>query len=440
MESPASNVLRLLLVLILSLSAYIQLTVVSRTVVDSPLRADASEYFSYASNLYHHRVYSIQRTWTDIPIQTELAPDNFRPPGYPVFLTLVGNPQPTERFLLRVTYVQAVLGVISVWLVYLIARMFLGRPLALIACAVTTISPHLATASTYILTESLFLFLLLLSVYTLLSALKSQKKWLYVVTGLVWAMCSLVRSTSEFFPALLLLVALAIPTFRQYRGYALIGFATFLLALSPWFIRNHSASVNEASPSLMVKTLAHGAYPGFMYRDRLESFGFPYRFDPDDAKNSHDLPSVLNHIVGLFRNDPVRYARWYLFGKPYFFLSLRDVQSFDVLIYPTTHTPYYEDYRFAAMRWLSLVLHWPLMILGLAGIGLLILRPKWLALNGHSRLAAWIVALLILYAIAFHMIAAPFPRYAIPFRPLIYMLALLPLRAAWLAIRPPRTE
>jgi len=35
------------------------------------------------------------------------------------------------------------------------------------------------------------------------------------------------------------------------------------------------------------------------------------------------------------------------------------------------------------------------------------------------------VSAIVLYAIAFHMIGAPFPRYGVPFRPLLYMLAIL---------------
>ena len=45
------------------------------------------------------------------------------------------------------------------------------------------------------------------------------------------------------------------------------------------------------------------------------------------------------------------------------------------------------------------------------------------------------MALVVLYAIGLHMVVAPFPRYAIPFRPLIYALAMVPVQAAWLAWR-----
>jgi hypothetical protein len=51
---------RLILTLILSISALIQFTVVSRTTVEIPFRVDAGDYFSYAYNLSHHGVYSIR--------------------------------------------------------------------------------------------------------------------------------------------------------------------------------------------------------------------------------------------------------------------------------------------------------------------------------------------------------------------------------------------
>ena len=84
------------------------------------------------------------------------------------------------------------------------------------------------------------------------------------------------------------------------------------------------------------------------------------------------------------------------------------------------------------------------MLLNCAFLGRVNLpTPRWLVLGESGTLAAAIVALVVAYSIAFHMIVAPFPRYGIPFRPLLYALAMLPLRAAWLQWRPtmaPRQE
>ena len=95
-DAPAVNqVPRLLLILILGISAFIQFNVVSKTIVVSPLRTDAGEYFSYAYNLRHYKTYSLDKTWARAPTNRAPAPDSIRPPGYPVFLLLAGEPRPT---------------------------------------------------------------------------------------------------------------------------------------------------------------------------------------------------------------------------------------------------------------------------------------------------------------------------------------------------------
>ena len=432
---PVSQVPRLLLILILAISAFIQFTVVSKTIVDDPLRADAGEYFSYAYNLYHYDTFSLAWTWVGAPPEQAPASDSIRSPGYPLFLLMAGTPRPIADYGLRVTYFQAALGVLSVWLIYLIAVQFLGRGFALLAALLTATAPQLATISTYLLTESLFLFLLLASVLSLITALKTERRALFIITGFLWGLCSLVRPTAEFFPVLGLLAVLLVPRLRSYRSNALVGFACFAALMSPWIIRNQVAELRNPSSSLMVNTLAHGSYPGFMYEGRPETFAFPYRFDPNLPEITKDVPSVLKDIGRRFAAQPGTYASWYLLGKPYFFLSLRDVQSADIMIYPVSQTPYYQDLKFAVVRRFSLELHWPLMILGLIGLATLALRPRWLDIDRPALIAASVVALVIAYAIAFHMVVAPFPRYAIPFRPLIFLLALLPLRAVWVQIR-----
>jgi 4-amino-4-deoxy-L-arabinose transferase-like glycosyltransferase len=419
----------LLLVLILSLSALIQFNAVARTEVDFPLRSDAGDYFTYAYNLHHHGVYSRTHPSGEGVAASIPVPDKVRSPGYPLFLAMVGAPEPTDAYLRRVSLIQAGLGVLSVWLIYLVAVRFVGRNWALPVALLTALSPHLATISTYLLTESLFFFLLLASIYSLLRAVDSQGRWLYVLTGVLWGLTTLVRPTAELFPPVLLVAVLALPQLRKFRLSALLAFACFAAVLAPWVIRNQSDSVNKSGPDLMVLTLLHGSYPDFMYEGRAQSFGFPYRFDPDSERISRDLPTVLKHIADRFRAQPATYTRWYLFGKPGYFLSWGNVQGWDVFIYPVKHSPYFENRGFAAIRFFSLTLHWPLMVLGLAGAVLVWLRPRSLMLDDRATRAATIVALVVAYAIAFHIIVAPFPRYGIPFRPLLFALAVVAARA-----------
>ena len=425
--------MRIALLVVLLFSAYIQFSIVSRTVVDTPLRADAKSYFSYAYNLKNYGVYSNAATWSGQSPAIKPAADKLSPPGYPLFLLAVGNPEPTEDFVSRVTYVQAVLAVLSVWLMYLISARFLGPRWALAAATLTALSPHLAVMTSYILTETLFIFLLFASLLSLLVAIDSKKRVAIVATGLLWGLCSLVRPTAQFVPLLALLAVVALPRLRQFRKEVLLGFAVFIAVQAPWQIRNHFLESTPGQPSLMVNFLNFGAYPNFMYQDRPESFAVPYRFDPDINTIQHDLPSFISSISGKFRHQPVKYARWYLIGKPGYFLSWTNIDGVgDVYIYPVIRSPYFEDMKFALVRFGMLALHWPLMLLGLLGGMAAWLRPEWARLDESSRMAAMAVSGLFAYALVFHMIGAPLPRYGIPFRPLLYPLALLVLRGWWL--------
>jgi 4-amino-4-deoxy-L-arabinose transferase-like glycosyltransferase len=432
-KAKPGSVPRLLLFLLLAFGAYVQFTTVSRTVVDAPLRADAGEYFSYAYNLSHYGTFSLQRTWEGEAPAAAPAPDKVRPPGYPLFLLLAGKPAPYASWGLRIAYLQAAVGTLSVLLGVLIGNRVLGRPWGLASGLLVALDPQLATISTYLLTESLFTFLLLASVWSLLAAIRSGRTAWFVATGLAWGATSLVRPTTEFFPPLLLCAVLALPALRAWRGRAAIAFACFALVLAPWVIRNQGRALQHG-PSVMVNSLAHGSYPDFMYEGRRDTFGFPYRADPRINEITKDVPSVLSHIARKFRSDPATYSRWYLLGKPYYFLSLRDVASMDILIYPVVRSPFYEAPVFRAIRTIGRAIHWPLTILALASILMLVAARRWIQPDDAARTGAMVLALIVLYAIALHIIVAPFPRYSVPFRPLLFVLALLPLKALWVKV------
>lgn len=426
----SSRVARLILIGILVLSGFIQFTVVSRTEVNAPLRSDARIYFSHAYNLKNFGVYSGEATWAKDAVPHLPSPDALVTPGYPLFLLALGNPEPNLGYLRRVSFAQAGLGVLSVLLMFLISRRFLGEPWALGAALLTALSPHLAVMSTYLLTESLFIFLLLASVQASLLALETRRAWAIVMAGILWGMCSLVRPTTQFLPALLLVAALAVPQLRGHSRVAALAFACFLAVQAPWRWAAHSLPPDPGQPSLMVNFLNLGSYPNFMFEGRPESYGSPYKFDPSIEAIRKDLPSVLGDIGNHFRQEPLKYANWYLLGKPGFFLSWSNIDGFgDIFVYPVNRSPYLDSHGFALARVLMLLLHWPLMLLGIHGALVVFLRPAWAGLTPAARLAAGLVSLVFAYALAFHMIGAPLPRYGIPFRLLLYPLALLAVKA-----------
>jgi 4-amino-4-deoxy-L-arabinose transferase-like glycosyltransferase len=416
-------------VLVLALSAFVQLTGLSKTVVEYPLSADAGDYFSYAWNLRHHHVYSRAPSWRT---HEAPSPDKVRSPGYPLLLQLAGAPEANESWALRFGLLQAALGVGIVGLSYLVARQMLARALALAVALLVATNPFIANSAVYLLTETPFAFFLLASLLLSLRALRDRAHWGWAVAaGLCWGACSLVRPTAQFLPPLLLLGTLLLPAWRRWRRSAAIGTLAFVLAMAPWVVRNQRIPPGPPGENLMVNSIVHGSYPGFMYEDDPRTRGFPYRFDPQVTAIQRDLGSALGHIARKAVAQPQRYAAWYLFGKPYYFLSLEDVQSFDIQIYSLASSPWYDRAEFAAVAAASRALHWPMTMAALAALGLLAFRARWLRLAEPQRVAASLVAVVLGYAIAVHMAAAPFPRYGIPFRPLVYMLALLAAHAAW---------
>ena len=75
----------ILLACILALGAWFRIVAIENTVVDHPIRADATEYYLSAYNLVFHGVYTKSRARLDDP-KAELAPDSYRSPGLPLVI------------------------------------------------------------------------------------------------------------------------------------------------------------------------------------------------------------------------------------------------------------------------------------------------------------------------------------------------------------------
>jgi hypothetical protein len=426
----------LLFVLVLALSALTQATVVSRTRVNVPLRVDALDYFSYAVNLRAHRVYSLDRAWLEHPDRADRPkPDSVRPPGYPLLLAALG-PTVSWDWLRNLGYLQSVLAVLTVAMAFLLGRRFLDPGWALFAALLTAFCPSLVVMSTYVLSETLFAFLLLGALLATVAAIRRpETTWPSLLAGLAWGATALVRPTSQFLPVLFLLLALLLPRLAPLRRAAALCLLGFALAMAPWILRNQTLPADAGGNSLMVKALAHGSYPDFKFEDQDNSLGYPYRSDPEGNARSRDLKSVLGFIAADFRAHPARMTYWYLVGKPIAFLSWADPQSRDIFIYPVNRSPYFE------LRWLKLswkamsALHAPLAVLAVATTLLVLARPKLPSGAPDTRAAAVLVAIVFAYAIAFHMLVAPFPRYNVPFRPLMFLLAALAMQLGWRALR-----
>jgi len=430
-------------IMLLMLSALVQFTVVTETRQDGVIHGDATKYVFYAYNLRHHHTFSRVQSFGLGHDPSQVIPDKLTLPGYPLFLSLfLGDGVPDSAFVRRATYAQAALGVMSTLLAFLIALRVLPLGWAFLAGAFTALMPHLATVSTHLMTEPLFTSLLLASILAILYAARSEAGIRhYAAAGLLLGLSCLVRPQLQLLPPLAIVLVLLVRRLRPHAFKVLIATACFLAILGPWYLRNAAIERPQGEPDLLVSTLYHGSFPNFMYRDDPQTFGYPYRYDPGQARITRDLPSTLEHIRSDFAAEPARYLRWYLLGKPGYFLSWGTVAGVgDIFIYRVIGSPWLERPLFAGIRAVSYVLHWPLMLLALAGMFLALWRPHLLTADPARERATIIVAALLLYVIVLHMLGTPLPRYNIPFRPLEFALALVLARALWARLHAKRVD
>ncbi|HXV13849.1 MAG TPA: glycosyltransferase family 39 protein [Candidatus Krumholzibacteria bacterium] len=198
---------------------------------DTPPKADEADYHAIAVNLLEG----------DGFVSFEGTPTARRPPGYPVFLAAVYAIAGESPRAGRV--VQVILGVVVVALTGLLARRYFGESIALLAAGLSAINPFLIFISGYLLTENLYMVLLLAALVTArdprtLAASHARA----AATGVILALATLARPTGlpmlEWVLAALLALSGVAWRARLVRGA--LAAAAFALVVLPWYARNAS--------------------------------------------------------------------------------------------------------------------------------------------------------------------------------------------------------
>lgn len=403
------------------------------SVVDDPIRSDAREYVLYAHNLAAYGVYSRADTWAP-GAPTPPEPDAVRPPGYPLFLlAFLGSP-PRLDDLPAILWAQAALGTLTVLLAFLLGRSVLPTGLALVAAALTAASPHHVNMSIYVLSETLLALLLALALY-LVCGLARHPTWPRAgLAGAALAASALTHPQLVYF-------ALPLALFLLLRGRGRAALRTsvalaigFGALYGAWSLRNALTPGVVGDAKLMLRTLRIGAYRDFMYRGRPETYGYPYRYDARFEESSASLGSVTREIARAIAEEPAAQLFWYL-RKPLVAWTWEPVQGQgDVFVYPVSRTPYADLPHFRATHFVMHALHDALVALMILGVALAWLPPRVSRLGDDARFGARVLSLLFLYHAAVMAVGFPLPRYSIPLRPLLYILAMLPLAAGlwWL--------
>lgn len=216
---------------LLAIGLALRLTVVAIT-LDTPLDLDPQDFSRTAQSIAQGHGYPASNR----------APGGgasaFRPPGYPVLLAAVYSihAAPAVGRLLG-----AFLGMLSVALIGLIAFRLWGRLTGLLATAIAAVAPPLVILSTGLISEALFVPVVLAAVAAALQARGAEHRhWWAIVTGVLVGIASLTRTNGLL---LLLPFVLAFAPARPRRRLrawtpAVLVIVATCLTVAPWTIRN----------------------------------------------------------------------------------------------------------------------------------------------------------------------------------------------------------
>jgi 4-amino-4-deoxy-L-arabinose transferase-like glycosyltransferase len=393
------------------------------SVVSNPVRADAAKYFAAALNLRQWSAYSLEMPGPEAPkTRTDLSP------GYPIFLSTFLAPRSTmEAAYVQIRRTQALLGAITVLFTFLLARQSLTLPWAGMAAGFTALSPHLIAIDDYLLTESLFTFLLMSGTLMLAISWRRESRLLALVSGILLALSARVRAIGFLLPIVLaptLFLPGPLRLVARYRSRVLsvalvvVG-ALVVFGMHRVFVGLYVTNTDtvQVEPEQFVAWSRPLSY--------LENAFRPPRFAVEGLSHvlvDHGDRDWKSPTPEGFWNQPGAYLKWNLGGKLLTLWSFDNSYNGDVYIYPMKRKGFEENRLLKIVHSSMRALHWPLFALTLLAPVLWIHRWRSGRLRAE-QMALVIPMLAFAYFIGTLLLVSWLPRYSIPVRPLSYVLA-----------------
>jgi len=413
----------LLLLLVIVLSLFIRIRYQQVMEIDSPIRSDALDFVTYGYNIVSYEIYSKDSS-------SDRMPDSYRSPGYPFVIALSFLIGGKKGFYPLILYFQTAISTLMVFFTFLMGKRFLSLWSALIATLLVALSPHLISMTSYLLTETLFGFLLLSALLCLDHSIKTHKTTPILCAAILFGYAYLVNETTLFLPYLLILTFYIMNrTEFRLRSSFFIKLLLFLLVFTmfpfSWIIRNHISipDGSDTGKNRAIVTLTHGSYPGFIYKSERYRY-IPYLEDPTYPEFKKSLTNFITIFSERFKKRPIRYLQWYFFEKPYCLWSWDILNGEgDIYVYPHEASLYNLSELAYYSKKIMKLFH-PLIVL-IATLSIPICIFKFQN-RTQSSVATSVILILttVLYFTVLYSVFAPWPRYSIPLRPELYLLFL----------------
>jgi len=312
----------------------------------------------------------------------------FRPPLYPLFLSIF--------YLLRfnlfgIRIVQCIISAITVIFVYLTGKKLFSERIGLWSGIIASVYPFFIFYNGFLLTETLFIFLTVITIYSLL--ILSERTSSSVKAGISLGMSGLCRPTMQLYlPVSLIHIVCRKEQWKLKIKKMSLILLFFVLTLSPWIIRNYRVFGRFIPGTTMGGRV-------FWEGNNPYSDGGPCRYFPEEIDK---IPEVerdsvyYRKTVETIREDPYRFL-WLLQNKFKRFWN----------VVPNASEFTKPLYRMISVMGFGIML--PFFVLGF----ILTLRYKQ---------ALYIHSLIVLFTI-FHIIFLASIRYRVPLEPFYIILA-----------------
>lgn len=331
---------------------------------DSP---DETNYIAMAERLLEEGVYSF---WGE-------EPDAYVSPGFPLFLSGCMMIFGTDADAIHsIKMVHCVLVGLSVFLVFVLAYLLTKRySVGLIASLLMALNGSFPFYARYLLTETLFTFMMLLFFVVMVYSYRKEKWWLYFISGILLCSAIMVRPLLiVVFPFIVLFEVVRCRRNPKWLLKTVLPFVCgFIIVGLPWWIRN----IVTLGEFVLLATQTNPVYAGLA--PDVVALGLE---DPGSLWGNGLL------LIKLLIEQPIVTTYWMTLGK------------FSIIFLDGTVCPYYAE--------LTKLMNYSSVCLGLCGC----VRALF-----DSRLRVSVVIFLIYFLSIFLFI--PVQRYALAYLPLL---------------------
>jgi 4-amino-4-deoxy-L-arabinose transferase-like glycosyltransferase len=380
-------------------------------------RDDSLLYDAIAWNLAQGHGFSQSATPPHLPTTRVV-------PGYPLFLAAVyavAGHTPAAAVL-----AQVLLELGTIYLVYLCATQVFDTRTGLLAAALAALCPALAGYASWLLTETLFTFLLVLFCWLMLRATHSARYASFCWAGLAAGAAAMVRGQIlAFLPLWTLALAALGRHLRRLIPRVTMAAVCVTVIVAPWIVRNRLQTgrvvlADGQGFQMYVRALmiTHPTEEArALYRQQREAYSAA-------GYSTSEVDRIMQQMgLDIIVSDPLAYvasigyqsiAIW----RGSFSEAFR-MQEFAVYVSQ-------RDWVAAAIKILLAAL-WNLLP-PLAILGMLTAHKSWRRW--------WPLALLLLYWTLFHAAASTVQsRYMVPVYPVAYIFSAQGLLFLWIAAR-----